>query len=233
MRNYSTRLMKTLLLAQRVKGEVQKVQFQSLLLATDLALPLLSFSHYQPATHSDSIHSSFGSTNLAAVMSPLVRPIDNKRGSLFQILTNHYFLGLAAVVAHFGPSQCQFLQSSWQRVVCWSLSAFWVDHPRVTLFAVPSIQLGHIRSTHSWTVGKKLSLPSFYLRKQLTFIEPPGPAAIIFLRKATYRPCIPRFVHRLQYLVRRSIHLRLPPNLSYIGWIGRWSSGGSWADHRR
>ena len=106
-------------------------------------------------------------------------------------------------------------------------------HPRVALFAVPSIQLGNIRSAHSWTVGKKLAIYCFCLTKQLTLIEPPSLAVIIFVRETTYRSCIPRFVHRLQYLVRRSIHLRLPPNLSYIGWIGRWSSGGSWADHRR
>lgn len=196
-------------------------------------LPLFSFSHYQPVTHSESIRSSFESTTLAIVMSPLVRSVDSIQGLLLQVQTDHCFLGLATVVAYFGASQCQLLQPSWKRVVCWSLSNFWVNHLRVALFAVPSIQLGSIRSAHSWTVGKKLAIYCICLTKQLTLIEPPSLAVIIYVRETTYRSCIPRFVHRLQYLVRRSIHLRLPPNLPYIGWIGRWSSGGSWADHRR
>ena len=216
-----------------MKAGVQKVQFHSLLPATHLAFPLFSFSNFQPVTHPEFIHSSFESTTFAAVMSLLVRPVDTNQGSLSQVLTNHCFLGLATVVADFGASQCQLLQPPWKRLVCRSLSAFRVNHPRVALFAVPSIQLGNICSAHSRTVGKKLPIYCFCLTKKLTLIEPPSLAVIIFLRETTYRPCIPRFVHRLQYLVRRSIHLRLPPNLPYIGWIGRWSSGGSWADHRR
>lgn len=89
-------------------------------------------------------------------MSPLVRPIEINQGSLPQVPANHCFLGLAAVVAYLGASQCQLLQSSWKRVVCRSLATFRVDHSRVALFAVPSIQLGYICSAHSWTVGKKL-----------------------------------------------------------------------------
>jgi hypothetical protein len=171
-------------------------------LGTPLALSLFSFSHYQPVTHPESINRLLESTTLAAVMSPLVCPVEISRGSLSRIPANHSSLGLAAVVAYLGASQCQLLQSSWKRVVCRSLSTFRVDHSRVALFAVASIQLGDIRSAHSGTVGKKLPISCCYLRKLLTLIEPPGPATILFLRQATYRPCIPRFVHRLQYLVR-------------------------------